>query len=119
MFMTKTVLKNLVTRYATRLYPFHKKEPFSRVKGELKIVMEKCILCGVCQMRCPSQCIVVSKQEKTWQVDPFACVYCGICVDACPVKCLFQEGLYRAPLAEKDMVLHVQEAKPEAAPPTT
>lgn len=116
MFMTTTVLKNLLTKYATRLYPFTKKETFKDVKGELKIEMEKCILCGVCQLRCPSQCITVSKQEKTWQVDPFACVYCGICVDACPVKCLFQERLYRAPLAEKDMVLYVQEEKAPAAP---
>ena len=115
MFMTTTVLKNLLTKYATRLYPFTKKETFKDVKGELKIEMEKCILCGVCQLRCPSQCIAVSKPEKTWQVDPFACVYCGICVDACPVKCLFQERLYRAPLAEKDMVLYVQEEKAPAA----
>jgi len=119
MFMTKTVLKNLFTKYATRLYPFQKKETFKDVKGELKIAMDKCILCGACQIRCPSQCIVVNKQEKTWQVDPFACVYCGICVDACPVKCLYQERMYRAPLAEKDMVLYVQDAKPEPSPATT
>lgn len=119
MFMTKTVLKNLMTRYATRLYPFSKKEPFKTAKGELKIEMDKCILCGVCQMRCPSQCIVVKKPEKSWQVDPFACVYCGVCVDACPVKCLYQDGQYRAPLAEKDIVLHVQETKLESAPVAT
>jgi len=116
MFMTTTVLKNLLTKFATRLYPFATRETFKDVKGELKIEMDKCILCGICQMRCPSQCIVVSKQEKTWQVDPFACVYCGICVEACPVKCLFQERLYRAPLAEKDMVLHVQQEKAPAVP---
>jgi ech hydrogenase subunit F len=118
MFMTINVLKNLVTKYATRLYPFTKRETFKDVKGELKIEMEKCILCGVCQMRCPSQCIVVNKQGKSWQVDPFSCVYCGICVDACPVKCLYQERMYRAPLAEKDIVMHVQQEK-EPAPQAT
>ncbi len=116
MFMTKTVLKNLLTKYATRLYPFTKRETFKDVKGELKIEMDKCILCGVCQMRCPSQCIKVNKPAKSWEVDPFACVYCGICVDACPVKCLFQERLYRAPLAEKDMVMYVQSEKEPSAP---
>lgn len=119
MFMTKTILKNLLTKYATRLYPFHKRETFKHSKGELKIDMEKCILCGVCQMRCPSQCIKVDKQAKTWEVDPFACVYCGVCVDACPVKCLYQESLYRTPLAEKDMVLHVQQPKESAEPAAT
>ena len=118
MFMTKTVLKNLLTKYATRLYPFQTKEPFKDVKGELKIEMEKCILCGVCKLRCPSQCIAVDKQAKSWQVDPFSCVYCGICVEVCPVKCLFQEGMYRAPLAEKDLILHVQEPKAEEPVPS-
>ncbi len=111
MFMTKTVLKNLLTKYATRLYPFQKIETFKDVKGELKIEMEKCILCGVCQIKCPSQCIAVDKKDKSWEVDPFACVYCGICVEACPAKCLFQERLYKPPVDVKQMVRHVQEAK--------
>ncbi|MRR54442.1 MAG: 4Fe-4S dicluster domain-containing protein [Deltaproteobacteria bacterium] len=119
MFMTKNVLKNLMTKYATRLYPFKKRETFKDVKGELKIELEKCILCSVCKMKCPSQCITVDKQAKSWGVDPFSCVYCGVCVDACPVKCLYQEGLYRAPLAEKDLVLHYQEAKSEEPAPAT
>lgn len=113
MFMTKTVLKNLMTKYATRLYPFQKVEPFKDAKGELKIEMEKCILCGVCKLRCPSQCIHVDKKEKVWQVDPFACIYCGICVEACPAKCLFQENAYRSPADSKCMVLHAQETLPE------
>jgi ech hydrogenase subunit F len=113
MFMTKTVLKNLMTKYATRLYPFQKIEPFKDAKGELKIEMEKCILCGVCKMRCPSQCIEVDKKGKSWEVDPFACVYCGICVEACPVKCLYQETQYRSPADAKQMVYHVQVAKPD------
>jgi formate hydrogenlyase subunit 6/NADH:ubiquinone oxidoreductase subunit I len=41
-------------------------------------------------------------------------VYCGICVDACPVKCLYQEGMYKAPVAEKHMVFHAQEEKADA-----
>jgi ech hydrogenase subunit F len=113
MFMTKTVLKNLMTKYATRLYPFQKIEPFNDAKGELKIEMDKCILCGLCKMKCPSQCIAVDKNAKSWEVDPFACVYCGICVEVCPVKCLFQEKMYKAPADKKHMTLHVQEAKPE------
>ncbi len=115
MFMTKTVLKNLMTKYATRLYPFQKIEPFRDVKGELKIEIEKCIFCGVCQMRCPSQCIAVDKKEKSWGVDPFACVYCGICVEVCPVKCLYQERMYRAPADSKQMVQHVQQAQQQDA----
>ena len=114
MFMTKTVLRNLLTKYATRLYPFQTRETFKDVKGELKIEIDKCVFCGVCKMRCPSQCIGVDKKGRSWEVDPFACVYCGICVDACPVKCLYQEGMYKSPVAEKHMVFHAQEEKADA-----
>jgi ech hydrogenase subunit F len=111
MFMIKTVLKNMMTKYATRLYPFVKVVPFKDQKGELKIEIEKCTLCTLCQIKCPSQCIAVDKNGKTWGVDPFACVYCGICVEVCPTKCLYQEGMYRAPVADKDMVSYVQPPK--------
>jgi ech hydrogenase subunit F len=117
MFMTTTVLKNLMTKYATRLYPFQKVVPFKDQKGELKIEIEKCIMCSLCQVKCPSQCIAVDKKGKSWEVDPYACVYCGICVDVCPVKCLYQEGMYRAPAADKEMVYYVQEVKQETPAP--
>jgi ech hydrogenase subunit F len=116
MFMMKTIFINLMTKYATRLYPFQKIETFPGVKGELKLNVDKCVFCGLCQIRCPSQCIQVDKKEKTWQVDPFACVYCGICVEACPTKCLYQDREYRAPLPEKDLVTHVQQPEEAAAP---
>ncbi len=117
MFMTKTVLKNMLTKYATRLYPALKVVPFKDQKGELKIEIEKCVMCSLCQIKCPSQCITVDKKGKSWGVDPYACVYCGICVEACPVKCLYQEGMYRAPAAEKEMVFHVQAPKPDVQAP--
>lgn len=104
MFMMTTILKNLFTGYATRLYPVTKVETFRQQKGQLKLDIEKCTLCGVCRIKCPSQCISVDKAAKTWEVDPFACVYCGICVEACPTKCLYQEEMYKAPLAAKDTV---------------
>src|SRR6185369_13467863 len=101
MYMLTTILKNLFTGHGTRLYPHVKREPFRDVKGELKIDIEKCVMCTVCQIKCPSRCITVDKKEKNWQLDPFACVYCGICVEACPVKCLHQELEYRAAVPAK------------------
>jgi ech hydrogenase subunit F len=115
MFMTTTVLKNLFTKYATRLYPFQKVEPFANQKGELVNDIEKCTMCTVCQLKCPSQCIKVDRKAKLWEVDPYACVYCGICVEACPAKCLSQKGMYRAPAAVKTIVSLLQEPKPEPA----
>ena len=101
MYMLNTILRNLFTGHATRLYPLEKREPFRRAKGELKIDIGACVMCTVCQVKCPSQCIKVDKKERQWHFDPYACVYCGVCVEVCPVKCLHQEEEYRRAAARK------------------
>lgn len=101
MFMLSTILKNLFTGSATRLYPAKKREPFPDVKGNLLFEAEKCTFCTVCAIKCPSQCIRVDRAQKIWEVDPFSCVYCGICVEVCPVKCLSQDRQYRQAVLTK------------------
>ena len=119
MYMLTTILKNFFTGSATRLYPHEKRENFKDAKGELKIEIDKCTMCTVCQIKCPSQCIKVDRKEKNWQLDPFACVYCGVCVDVCPVNCLYQEQSYRpaASLKSREFFAqqHVQAEKQEQA----
>jgi ech hydrogenase subunit F len=66
-------------------------KPYENVRGNLDIKIEECIMCGMCEKKCPSQCITVNKEAKTWEVDPYACVYCGICVESCPTDCLFMD----------------------------
>ena len=92
----KTVLENLTSRPATRMYPVAKREPFEKSRGELYNEIEKCIFCKSCQRACPSQCITVDVKEATWSCDPYECVYCGFCVDVCPVNCLHHKSTYRA-----------------------
>ena len=98
---TPTILKNLFSKSATRLYPIEKREPFENVRGELDIDIAGCKLCGICARKCPAACITVDKKKGIWQVDPFACIYCGICADNCPTKCLFFKGQYREPVIQK------------------
>ncbi len=80
------------------------REPFAEVRGELKNEGSVCTLCGVCAVKCPSQCIVVDKKNATWQWDPFACVYCGVCVDSCKTGSLRQEPLYRKAATGREIV---------------
>jgi len=101
MLFTPTVIKNLLKKPATRQYPFVVREPFPNYRGELQIDVEKCIFCGMCSRKCPSQCIEVDKIKGTWQCDPHACVYCSVCVDVCPTKCLSMKDVHRAPVTEK------------------
>lgn len=85
----------------TLRYPFEKKEPYPQQKGHVVNDVDACILCGLCQKTCPCNCIVVSKPERKWRIDPFMCIQCGSCVRACPKKCLTMDGAYTPVSAEK------------------
>lgn len=120
MLFTPNVLKNLLSKPATRKYPFEVRDPFPKYRGELYIDIEKCIFCGTCSRKCPSQCIVVDKSTGLWECDPHACIYCGICEDLCPVKAIHMKDVHRKPLVEKIMMTeHGEPPKPrkkKAAP---
>jgi ech hydrogenase subunit F len=104
MNMTPTVLRNLFTKKATRLYPFEVREPFKKYRGELVNNMETCTFCTLCSKKCPSQCITVDRKAGTWDLDPYACIGCGICVQNCPVSSLSMTNDHKKPAAQKAMV---------------
>ena len=97
MFMMKNVLRNLLSRNATRKYPYVRREPFPYYRGPVQIDAEKCILCGICAKKCPSQCIAIDPKEGTWDLDLLACIYCASCVEACPKQCLSMGKEHPAP----------------------
>jgi ech hydrogenase subunit F len=99
--MTPNIMRNLVVKKSTRRYPYEVREPYDKARGELLNDIERCILCGLCEAKCPSRCIEVDKLAYKWNYDPFACVYCGVCVDICPSKSLHQTAQYRKPVAER------------------
>ncbi len=124
--MTSTVLKNLFSKSSTRMYPFEVREPFPLYRGELFNDIDTCIFCKKCAIKCPSQCITVSKNKENgtgiWTCDPFACVYCSICVDVCPTKSLHMKPNHRKPSATRemiDMTGKVKVPKKKAAPKKT
>jgi len=99
--MTANIMRNLVVKKSTRRYPYEVRETFDKVRGELINDIDRCIFCGTCAVKCPSQCLEVDKQAYKWIYDPFACVYCGVCVDICPAKSLYQKTQYRKPVVER------------------
>ncbi|MBU1003161.1 MAG: 4Fe-4S binding protein [Proteobacteria bacterium] len=103
LFMTPNVIKNFLSKKATRLYPFEVREPFEGYRGELVNDIDGCIFCGMCSKKCPSQCITVDRTTGIWECDPYACIYCSICVEACPTKCLSMNNVHRKPAATKSM----------------
>lgn len=97
MKMLPTVLSNLFSKPATRNYPFFVRDPFPQARGELVNDIGKCIFCGTCARKCPSQCLTVAKDKTdgSWALEVLACVGCGVCVDVCPVDCLSQKTTHR------------------------
>ena len=113
--MTPNIINNLFTTKSTRLYPTKVRDTFPGVRGELVNNIEKCNLCTVCAVKCPSNCIKVDRQLATWVYDPFACVYCGICVETCTAQSLHIEEKYRSPVQSKSIVSLKGEVKKKGA----
>ena len=99
--MLKVILENLFKQPATRKYPFEKREPFKEARGQLLFDASTCIYCGICQKKCPSNCIQVSRQDKSWELETYSCIVCGACADACPKKSLSLAGAHRTAAFEK------------------
>lgn len=112
--MTPNILRNLALRKSTRRYPREVRETFDRVRGELLNDIQRCVFCGTCEAKCPSQCIAVDRKAAVWTYDPFACVYCGVCVEICPAKSLYQKTLYRQPTTQRVIVRMQGELKKRA-----
>jgi ech hydrogenase subunit F len=88
MGMLNLVLTNISRKPATRLYPFEIREPFKEFKGRIVFNPENCILCGLCQKKCPPDAITVTKGDKVWEINLFRCIMCTECVAGCPKDCL-------------------------------
>ena len=99
--MSTIILKNLVTEKATRRYPLERREPYNAVRGELFNDIAKCNYCGICMLKCPSQCITTDKKEAIWECETAACIFCGVCVEACPKQSLSQKQTYQKPSSGK------------------
>ena len=114
MRIAKVVTRSALSRPATRLYPFEKRPFFKNTRGSISIEIDKCIFCGICQKKCPTQAITVTKASKDWQINRLRCIACNACVEACPKKCLAMENAYSPAVVRKgaDDKFHQQD-KPQ------
>lgn len=94
-------LKNLFSKPATKNYPAEPAVYPERSRGHIEIDIDDCIMCGMCQRKCPSGAIKVDRNTKTWSIERMGCVQCENCVAGCPKKCLHIKPGYTAPSAEK------------------
>lgn len=93
----KMTLGSLFKKAPTRKYPYEIREPFERTRGRIEMAdMKACILCGLCQRKCPALAIEVDRKEETWTYHPYKCIFCDSCVRNCPKSCLEMKHQYPA-----------------------
>ncbi|OUO91463.1 4Fe-4S ferredoxin [Gordonibacter sp. An230] len=97
----KMTLGGLFKEPETIQYPSQTKTPPPGLKGHVSNDVTACILCGICQRRCPCGAIEVDKAARAWKIDRFRCVQCGSCVRECPKSCLSMEPSYAPPATKK------------------
>jgi ech hydrogenase subunit F len=95
------IARSVLSRPATRLYPFEKRPFFKNTRGSVSIEIDKCIFCGICEKKCPTDAIKVTKATKDWEINRLRCIACNACVEACPKKCLAMENMYSAAVVTK------------------
>ena len=105
---SKTVLHNLFSKPATRMYPQVARVYPERTRGQIGINIDDCIFCGICSKKCPTGAIAVSRETKSWTIKRFGCIQCGECVGVCPKKCLTMLQAYSTPNATKTVDEYAQ-----------
>ncbi|BAK44528.1 4Fe-4S binding protein [Eggerthella sp. YY7918] len=97
----KMTFGSMFKKPETILYPVVTKEMPAGLKGHIVNDVDLCILCGICQKRCPTGALHVDKPARTWSIDRFRCVQCGSCVRECPKDSLAMEPTYTPPATHK------------------
>lgn len=53
-------------------------------------ILENCVGCGVCDIKCPTKAITGLKKER-YIIDPNLCINCSVCGVYCPYDCIVDQ----------------------------
>jgi len=91
-------IKNFFQPVVTLQYPREHLEMTPRYRGHIELIPDEetgeplCIVCGMCQKACPSNCITVAGEKPegskkkvltSYRLNFTTCSLCGSCVDNC------------------------------------
>ena len=93
----KTVTRSFFSKSACKMYPVQPPVFYDRTRGHIQIDAPKCIVCTLCDKKCPTGAIVVDKANNTWAIDRFRCIICNACVEACKPGALSMVNQYTGP----------------------
>jgi len=108
----KTISRSFFRKPATLMYPYREREYYPVTRGRIFNDIDKCIFCGICERKCPTHAITVSRETKEYELRSLQCIACGFCVEVCPVKCLAMENRYSLSVYGRDEgVYHYHQAE--------
>jgi formate hydrogenlyase subunit 6/NADH:ubiquinone oxidoreductase subunit I len=91
--MLNDVAGSLLKGPVTEKYPFERRDPPERLRGQLLWDPDTCTGCGLCAKDCPAnaiEVIIIDKKNKQfafrYHVD--RCTFCAQCVASCRQGCL-------------------------------
>ncbi|MDH5815437.1 MAG: 4Fe-4S binding protein [Candidatus Nezhaarchaeota archaeon] len=81
------VLKTILQKRATLLYPFERREVPSDYRGKVEIDYNKCVGCGLCVKDCPSaalELVTLPDGKRKPRYYLARCTFCSQCAESCP-----------------------------------
>jgi electron transport complex protein RnfB len=70
-------------------------------------ILENCVGCGVCDIKCPTKAIVGLKKDR-YVIEPSLCINCGVCGVYCPYDCIVDQ---RSVLVERIKAKEIPKAE--------
>lgn len=94
----KVLLRSLFSQPATLMYPVKPAKCTEATRGHMTIDIDKCIFCGLCQKKCPTNAITVDRNARTWSIERMKCIQCNACAAlGCKKDALHMDPHYTAP----------------------
>ncbi|MDH5297565.1 MAG: NADH-quinone oxidoreductase subunit I [Desulfobulbaceae bacterium] len=120
----RVTIKYLFKPVVTMQYPHVSVRMTPRFRGHIDLVADDngeslCIVCGMCQKACPSDCITVAgekpegakkKMLTEYRLDFTKCSLCGLCVESCkPGAITFSKDFNLAGLTKEEFIFDLKQ----------
>ena len=86
--ISKTIMKSLVGKPATLMYPQRKRTYTAATRGKVENEIERCIFCRHVRKELSHQCPRGQQRNQGMADRQPEVLLCRRCVEVCPVKCL-------------------------------